>query len=168
VQQTTLCFLVRSDPPRQVLLGLKKHGFGAGKYGGIGGKVAPGETVVEAAAREMAEETGVTVSAEDLRPAGSVWFLFPARPEWSQVMHLLLASRWQGEPAESAEVIPVWFDVTKVPYQQMWPDAVYWLPRILAGERVYLRFVYAEDNETLAAGPEEWAYAPGPPEWHRP
>ncbi len=157
MQETTLCFLVRGDPPRQVLLGLKKRGFGAGKYGGIGGKVAPRETVGEAAIRELAEETGVMVSVQDLRPAGSLQFLFPARPEWSQVMHLVLANRWEGDPAESAEIIPAWFDVAQVPYERMWPDAIYWLPRILAGERVHLRFVYADDNETLAAGPEAWA-----------
>lgn len=151
---TTLCFLLRGDPPGQVLLGRKKRRFGAGKYGGIGGKVEPGETLTQAAVRELDEETGVRVREEDLRSMGHVSFLFPARPRWSQVMHLYTATRWQGDPVESEEVEPVWFDVAEVPYERMWPDAVHWLPRILAGEPVRLRFVYAEDNETLATGPE--------------
>ncbi|MEJ2212436.1 MAG: NUDIX domain-containing protein, partial [Anaerolineae bacterium] len=45
-------------PPRQVLLGLKRVGFGAGKLTGIGGKVEPGEEVAAAAARELEEEVG--------------------------------------------------------------------------------------------------------------
>lgn len=32
-----------------VLLGMKKRGFGAGKWNGFGGKVQPGETIEEAA-----------------------------------------------------------------------------------------------------------------------
>ncbi len=154
MQDTTLCFLLRGDPPGQVLLGRKKCRFGAGKYGGIGGKVKAGETLTQAAARELAEETGVRVREADLQPMGHVTFLFPARPRWSQVMHIFTATRWQGDPLESEEVEPVWFDVDQVPYARMWPDAVHWLPRILAGRPVRLRFVYAEDNETLAAGPE--------------
>ena len=50
----------------RVLLGLKKRGFGAGKWNGFGGKLEPGETVVEAAAREVKEECGLTVKTSDL------------------------------------------------------------------------------------------------------
>ena len=50
----------------RVLLGMKKRGFGAGKWNGFGGKVEAGETVVEAAAREVQEECGLTVKTEDL------------------------------------------------------------------------------------------------------
>lgn len=34
-----------------ILLGLKKRGFGVGKWNGFGGKVEPGETIPQAAAR---------------------------------------------------------------------------------------------------------------------
>jgi 8-oxo-dGTP pyrophosphatase MutT (NUDIX family) len=44
-----------------VLLGRKKRGFGEGKVNGFGGKVEAGETVIEAAVREMQEESGLTV-----------------------------------------------------------------------------------------------------------
>lgn len=38
------------------------------RWGLIGGKVDPGETSVEAAAREFCEETGVAISADHLEP----------------------------------------------------------------------------------------------------
>ena len=41
---------------------MKKRGFGAGKWNGFGGKVEPGETIVEAAVREVKEECGYDVS----------------------------------------------------------------------------------------------------------
>ena len=104
--ERTLCFLLRSESPRQVLLGLKKTGFGANKYAGIGGKVEAGETVTQAAVREVAEEIGVRVQECDLEEAGHLTFLFPARPAWSQVVHVFVATAWSGEPVESTEMKP--------------------------------------------------------------
>eukprot|EP01018_Ginkgo_biloba_P030580 Gb_40140 [translate_table: standard] len=43
----------------RVLLGLKKRGFGEGYYNGFGGKVEEGETIEEATARELEEESGL-------------------------------------------------------------------------------------------------------------
>lgn len=53
----TLVFLLNS---RQVLLGLKRRGFGAGLYNGLGGKLCAGETARQCAMRECLEEATVT------------------------------------------------------------------------------------------------------------
>ena len=57
----TLCLLISDG---QVLLGMKKKSFGAGKWNGFGGKVEEGETVEAAAIREMEEESGILISPE--------------------------------------------------------------------------------------------------------
>ena len=44
----TLVFVLDES---QILLGLKKRGFGCGRWNGFGGKVENGETIVEAAKR---------------------------------------------------------------------------------------------------------------------
>lgn len=49
----TLCVLVNDD---RVLLGMKKRGFGVGRWNGFGGKLELHETVEEAARREIFEE----------------------------------------------------------------------------------------------------------------
>lgn len=46
-----LLTLVLVVQPGKVLLGMKKRGFGAGKWNGFGGKVQPGETIEDAARR---------------------------------------------------------------------------------------------------------------------
>ena len=94
----TLCFLIRGNPPREVLLGLKKTGFGAGKYAGFGGGVESGETIEAAAIRELEEETGIKVSINDIYPIGRLTFLFPFKPNWNQVVHVFLAKAWLGNP----------------------------------------------------------------------
>jgi 8-oxo-dGTP diphosphatase len=128
---------------------MKKARFGAGKYNGFGGKVEDGETIAEATVREMREETGVDVRLEDLERVGRLAFLFPYRPDWEQVVHVYLARRWQGTPQETDEMVPAWFSVDDIPYEQMWDDDLYWLPRVLAGERVQATFVYRADNQTV-------------------
>ena len=130
-------------------MGRKKVGFGAGKYTGFGGKVEAHETVATAAVRELEEETGVRVSAEDLRPMGRLTFLFPTEPAWSQMVHVFVAESWDGDPVESREMTPTWFAMDDIPFEQMWQDGAHWLPRILAGERIRARFTFKEDNETI-------------------
>ncbi len=147
--EATLCILLREEPPRQVLLGLKKAGFGAGKYGGFGGKVEDGETVEDAALRELEEETGVRVLPEHLGYVARLEFLFPARPSWNHHVHVFLATCWLGEPQESREMSPEWFRVDDLPFDDMWQDGRHWLPSILAGERIWGRFTFRGDNETI-------------------
>ena len=149
VKETTLCLLIEGSPPERVLLGFKKIGFGAAKYTGFGGKVETGESVITAAARELEEETGIKVRESDLQYMGCLTFLFPAKPAWSQGVHVFLVTRWNGHPVESGEMVPTWFGVTEIPFEQMWQDGRHWLPRILAGERIRAEFTFKEDNETI-------------------
>jgi mutator protein MutT len=147
----TLCLLVRGDPPTEILLGFKKAGFGVGKYNGFGGKVEAGETIESAAVREVQEEVGLIVSEENLRLMGRLTFLFPAHPAWNRVAHVFLVTAWEGRPTESAEMRPAWFAVGDIPFEQMWQDDVYWMPRVLTGERIQGCVTFGEDNETVAA-----------------
>jgi 8-oxo-dGTP diphosphatase len=149
VTEATLCLLLRDAGPAEVLLGLKQIGFGTGKYVGIGGKVDAGETVARAAVRELAEEIGVRVAERDLVLAARITFLFPARPAWDLLMHVFLITRWAGDPIASREIVPTWFPRAALPFDQMWHDAAYWLPQVLAGQEVTARFVYGDDNETV-------------------
>ena len=163
----TLCFLLRThNGQEQVLLGLKKTGFGAGKVVGIGGHVEPGETVVQAICREVAEESGITVDAPDLVPAGSVEFVFPAMPSWDMFTTVFLAHTFSGDAVESDEIRPHWYPVGELPHTQMWADASHWLPAFLAGERGHWRVVLNNDNESVASSTHTPPRGPVPVE-HR-
>jgi 8-oxo-dGTP diphosphatase len=154
----TLCFLLRERPGdgTEVLLGLKKTGFGTGKIVGLGGHVEAGETDAEAACREVLEEAAIVVLEEDLRDAGTVEFVFPARPDWNMSTRLFTARRWAGDPAESSEIIPEWFLTSALPLGRMWQDAEHWLPVALNGGVVDAIITLNEDNETVASA--EYSY----------
>ncbi|MDD4903282.1 MAG: 8-oxo-dGTP diphosphatase [Candidatus Bipolaricaulis sp.] len=147
--RATICFLI-AESPRRVLLGLKKRGFGEGKYNGFGGKLADGEDVRAAAVREVREECGLEVSPADLVPAGRLTFFFPFRPEFDHDVHIFRVHAWRGEPRESEEMRPKWFPVGEIPYDRMWQDDGHWLPAVLEGEVVEGEFTFAADNETIA------------------
>lgn len=147
----TLCFLLRDgDAGQEVLLGLKKTGFGTGKIVGVGGHVEPGETAAEAVCREVTEEIFVRVEKQHLIPAGTVDFVFPARDEWNMFTTVYLAEHWTGEPAESDEIAPQWYRVAGLPVEQMWADAEHWLPAMISGQRIAVEVVLADDNESVA------------------
>ncbi|MEW5955787.1 MAG: 8-oxo-dGTP diphosphatase [Candidatus Micrarchaeota archaeon] len=144
MHDATLCFLVDARSQR-VLLGMKKRGFGGGKYNGFGGKVLPGETVAAAAARELQEEAGV--SCPELSKVGELAFFFPQKKEWDQTVHVFIASAWQGEPVESDEMKPQWFGYAALPFDRMWPDDPYWLPLVLGGNKVRAEFRFKQDSD---------------------
>ena len=138
-------------------MGLKKVGFGAGKYAGFGGKVEKGETFEMAAKRELEEETSIKVSHDELDRVAHLTFLFPAKPEWSQTVYVFIANTWSGDPTQSNEMKPVWCRNDEIPFRQMWDDASYWLPSILNGDRIRARFIYRDDNQTVGeAEVVEW------------
>jgi 8-oxo-dGTP pyrophosphatase MutT (NUDIX family) len=67
----TLSFLQEDG---RVLLAMKKRGFGEGRWNGYGGKVKEGETIEQAARREILEESGLQVTGLEKR--GEVDFTF--------------------------------------------------------------------------------------------
>uniref|UniRef100_A0A8C4TKV4 Oxidized purine nucleoside triphosphate hydrolase n=1 Tax=Erpetoichthys calabaricus TaxID=27687 RepID=A0A8C4TKV4_ERPCA len=96
-----LLTLVLVVQPGRVLLGMKKRGFGAGRWNGFGGKVQPGETIEQAAKRELFEESSLT--CDTLEKIGQIKFEFVGETEIMDV-HIFRADTYQGEPAESEGV----------------------------------------------------------------
>lgn len=135
-------------PLGRVLLGYKKHGFGVGKFGGFGGKVEAGETIA-AVARRLLEESGLRAKEHNLWYAAHLSFEFPAKPEWDNLVHVFRLEFWEGEPQETQEMRPKWFGFEELPFDLMWADAPHWLVKVLAGEKLQMRFAFEDDNESL-------------------
>jgi 8-oxo-dGTP diphosphatase len=122
---------------------MKKRGFGAGKWNGVGGKVEPGETPEEAAIRECREEIGVT--PEGLNLMGNLHFA--DLPDTEHYCHVYVATDWKGELSETEEMRPQWFAIKDIPYADMWPDDRLWLPELILGNPFKGSFVI--ENETI-------------------
>jgi len=147
----TICFLVKKQAgkPDEILLARKKTGFGLGKVVGVGGTVEQGETIQQAAVRELEEEINVRIAEKDLQRKARITFRFPAKPEWDRIVYIYFVEQWHGQPQSSREVDPFWVPFSEIPYQEMWADSADWLPEILDGQQIIARFSFADDNETL-------------------
>jgi len=140
MKQTTLCFLLNDRG--EVLLAMKKRGFGTGKWNGVGGKVQEGEDIAVAALREIKEEIGVTVASDALQLAGVLEFNYSDN-------HLFMVRQWEGAPSESEEMRPQWYPVHKLPFDAMWIDDSHWLPLVLAGKKIKGKFLFEDKGGSL-------------------
>ena len=131
---TNLCIIQKDS---RILLGMKKRGFGEGRWNSFGGKVEDGESMEDAVRREVLEEVGLNV--KKLEKMGFIEFKF-AESGKELDMHVFKAFEYTGEPKETEEMSPKWFDVNDIPFTQMWPEDSYWLPILLSGKKFKGKF----------------------------
>jgi len=140
----TLCVIHQHS---KVLLGMKKRGFGEGRWNGFGGKVEAGETIEESVCRELREEAGIDI--QNPQKHGILQFCFKDNPEEILEAHLFRVESFKGEPKESEEMKPAWFHVDEIPFAEMWPDDIIWFPLFLKKKKFKGRFLFEGENTIL-------------------
>lgn len=142
----TLLILKRDG---EILLAMKKRGFGEGKWNGVGGKIEVGESIEDALVRECQEEINVTpLSWEKVAELDFVQDAETDDP-WHMYVYAYLSEEWEGDPEESEEMLPKWFSIDDIPYGVMWDDDEFWLPQVLSGEKVVGRFTFDINDKLL-------------------
>lgn len=97
----------------------------AGKYNGLGGKFEPGESPEECLAREVFEESGLTVKAAELK--GFITFPdFDGEDDWYVFVYLVTA--FSGTLAASDEGELHWVPTAEVPSLPLWEGDRHFLP----------------------------------------
>ncbi len=90
------------------------------------------------------------VNPKKLERVAELVFIFTSKPEWNQVVHVFLARDFEGEPRESDEMQPKWFEHDELPFKAMWEDDAHWLPLVLEGKKLKARFSFCSDNASIA------------------
>lgn len=146
----TLTLVIRDG---QVLLGMKKRGFGAGRWNGFGGKVEAGETIEESALRETQEECGIVIT--EMEKVGIHEFEFAHDRGNILEVHVFRVDKWDKEPVETEEMRPKWYKTADIPFSKMWPDDIRWFPLFLAGKKFRTKFLFGEGDRILEENIEE-------------
>ncbi|KAK4514221.1 Proteasome subunit beta type-6 [Mucor velutinosus] len=141
----TLVLTIDKDGHR-VLLGMKKRGFGAGKFNGFGGKVEKGETIEQGARRELVEEA--EIEAIDMERVGMLMFTFEKDLVGLET-HVFITTSYKGTPTETEEMRPEWYAFDQIPFDQMWSDDRYWFPFVLNDQHFSGHFHFGEDQKTI-------------------
>ncbi len=138
--RATLIFIIQGN---QILMIEKKRGLGAGKINGPGGKIDPGETALQAIIRETQEE--VLVTPHDPQKIGELYFSMSDSPDI--LCHVFRAESYDGILGETDEAVPVWYDLSSIPFDKMWEDDRYWLPHVIEKRTFQGKFIF--DGETM-------------------
>ncbi|MFA6520675.1 MAG: 8-oxo-dGTP diphosphatase [Candidatus Paceibacterota bacterium] len=140
---TTTLGIISKDG--KVLLGMKKRGFGAGKWNGFGGKVEI-ETIEENMKREMKEECGLDII--NMKKVGMNFFEFEGNPEVVEV-HIFKIEEFSGTPEESEEMSPRWFNLNEIPFNEMWADDKHWLHLFFENKKFKGEYLFNNSNQIL-------------------
>ncbi|MFA6017753.1 MAG: 8-oxo-dGTP diphosphatase [Patescibacteria group bacterium] len=144
MKRSTLCYCIQNN---QVLLGMKRRGFGEGKWNGYGGKVTEEETPRAAAVRELFEESGLSASEDAVEQVALIQFYFEETPVFECFIFLL--KHWNGTPTQTEEMTPQWFPVSGLPFDQMWIADRQWIPMILSGKKIKGKVTFSADGSEL-------------------
>ena len=143
--QATLLLAIKKN---KILLAEKKRGWRQGIFNGLGGKVEQDETIEQAMIREAQEEGGITpITFDKVAIFDFDTFYKGERAKWP--VHVFKSTEFFGDPVETEEMRPQWFDFDKIPYDKMWDDDILWMPRVLNGEKLRGNFSFDEDNKII-------------------
>ena len=139
IRPITICLITHQD---RMLVFEGHKDDGSVYYRPLGGGIEFGEKAVDAAVREVEEELCITPHAPE--EMGILRFAFV------DGLHLhctvFRSEDFDGDPTETREAKPEWFDLEAIPYERMWEDDIHWLPRMLGGEKFAGRFAFDDDK----------------------
>lgn len=132
----TLAYLKRDG---HTLMLHKARGYQVGKWNGLGGKFDPGESPEDCLKREVFEESGLTVTAAQLK--GFITFPdFDGEEDWYAFVYVV--SGFSGDLIASAEGELRWIPDADVPKLGLWEGDRVFLPWLERPETFSAKFVY--------------------------
>ncbi len=120
-----------------------------GKYNGLGGKMEPGEHIVQCIEREIFEEAGIVSNNTILR--GTInWTGFGKNGEdWFGFIFLI--DNFSGTPKlDNEEGVLIWKEIAELGTLPMWEGDRYFLPMIFDGDpRIFHGYMPYQDDKPM-------------------
>lgn len=114
----------------------------AGKWNGLGGKFEPGESPEECVAREVREESGLTIENPRLRGL----LMFPGFKGNDWYVFVFTAQEFSGELKENGEGYLKWIPDAELESLPLWPSDHIFFPWLREDNFFSAKFVYEGDE----------------------
>lgn len=153
MKEAVVCYLIKGS---KITLGIRKKSsssLAVNKIAGIGGKLEKEETPEQALVREFIEEIGtdkhgaIVCKPISWLPKGQIRFTYDSNEhkKWEMHVHIFIITAWKGTPIETNEIKPITFSIKDIPYNRMFDDNVFWLPRVLNGDSINEHIHFSKD-----------------------
>ena len=76
------------------------------------------------------------------------WNLFFLLEDNKFFSYIYVSRDWAGNPRDGEEGELKWFSKKEIPLDKMWDDDKYWLPDLLHGKQIKMRF-YFDKNQKI-------------------
>ncbi len=128
--------------------------YHSGRWNGLGGKLELDESPLEAARRELREESGLDLPESSFRPLGTLQFP-NFKPHKNEDWHVsVLLARVGGrahplpQPAANAEGQLQWVPVKKLLELNLWPGDRHFIP-FVGNEQPFMGTIWYQGSEVL-------------------
>jgi 8-oxo-dGTP diphosphatase len=139
--------------PPEHLAGARADDYHLGKWNGLGGKLEPGESPLDAAGRELYEESGLRLPLERFQALGTLQF--PDFKAHKNEDWMVFVFRAEVSAAEAAKVHSQvdegklhWISPDRLPELGFWAGDRYFLPHVLAA-RPFLGTIWYRGQEVV-------------------
>jgi 8-oxo-dGTP diphosphatase len=134
----TLCYLRRDGHTLMLHRVKRPDDIHAGKWNGLGGKFEPGESPEECVAREVREESGLTIENPRLRGL----LMFPGFKGNDWYVFVFTAQEFSGELKENGEGYLKWIPDAELESLPLWPSDHIFFPWLREDKFFSAKFVY--------------------------
>ncbi len=152
----TLGYIISPDGKKTLLVhrNRRNNDQHLGKYNGLGGKMEPGEDIIECISREIYEEAGI--SCKDIVLRGTInWTGFgPNGEDWFGFIFRI--DSFEGTPYKKNEEGDLsWVDIDKIMDLPMWEGDRHFLPLVFDNNHKVFHGFMPYENAT----PLSWSYS---------
>ncbi len=137
MEKTVLCYLIKDDSYLMIKKRNKNGDNNSGKYLGVGGHIEDGETIYDAARREIKEETNLDVL--ELNYRGLVKFI---DDDFIEDMYLFTSNKFIGEIKESDEGSLHFIKINEIYNYNIWPGDRIFLEKLKTDELINIKLIY--------------------------
>lgn len=151
MKETSCGYLIQDHKWLMLQRDKKKNDVNEGKWIGIGGKLEPGESMLQCMSREIKEETGLI--AEQLELRGILYFEYQdMEPE---KIYVYTIEHFSGTLKECDEGTLQWIDQKDILSLPLWDGDRIFLDRLLSNDHRTFCYAFSYDKDGTLLNVEE-------------